>query len=127
MRSSSIYIKFGSEAQFERLTFPSHVVSYDEIKKYLEKKKKIVFADKKTDKITLIDVNRNAEIVDGFIEANTRVIVQRTPLVKSEAIELTYNPKQNIEGGTRDKGQLEVDIIGEDSKAQDQDLDKKQE
>lgn len=41
MRSSSILIKFGSEGQFERLTFPSNVVSVDEIKKYLEKKKKI--------------------------------------------------------------------------------------
>ena len=41
MKSSSIYIKFNSEAEFERLTFPSQVVSYDEIKKYLEKKKKI--------------------------------------------------------------------------------------
>jgi hypothetical protein len=53
----------------------------------------IVFADKKTDKITLIDLNRNAEITEGFIEANTRVIVQRTPLTKSDPIELTYNPK----------------------------------
>lgn len=85
MRSSSIYIKFASEAQFERLTFPSHVVSYDEIKKYLEKKKKIginsylliviAFADKKVDKITLLDLNHNREITEGFIEANTRVIV----------------------------------------------------
>lgn len=41
MRSSSIYIKFGSEAKYERLTFTSQVVTFNEIKTHLEKKKKI--------------------------------------------------------------------------------------
>ena len=40
-----------------------------------------------------MDVNRNKEITEGFIEANTRVIVFRTPLTKSDPIEFTYNPK----------------------------------
>ena len=41
MRSSSIYIKFGSESNYERLTFTSQVVTYNEIKKHLEKKKQV--------------------------------------------------------------------------------------
>jgi hypothetical protein len=41
MRSSSIYIKFGSEANYERLTFTSSVVTFTEIKNHLEKKKHI--------------------------------------------------------------------------------------
>ncbi|CDW87243.1 yth domain-containing protein 1 [Stylonychia lemnae] len=98
---SSIRIKFQSEAEFDRLPFHSQVVSYDEIKKYLERKKKLVFADKKTDKIVLMDVNRNKEFNEGFIEPDTRLIVMRTPLVTGDPIELTYNPKQT--GGTFDK------------------------
>jgi hypothetical protein len=39
MRSSSIYLKFASEANYERLTFTSAVVTYPDIKKHLEKKK----------------------------------------------------------------------------------------
>jgi hypothetical protein len=53
----------------------------------------IVFADKKTDKITLLDMNRNVEIHEGFIEANTKVLVKRTPLTLDPPITLTYNPK----------------------------------
>eukprot|EP00347_Sterkiella_histriomuscorum_P003037 403365834 len=110
MRSSSIYIKFQSEAEFERLTFPSQVVSYDEIKKHLEKKKKIVFADKKTDRIVLMDINRSKEIQEGFVEANTRVVVMRTPIVTGDPIELTYNPRQT--GGIFDKHGGKVRLEG---------------
>ena len=91
-------------------------MSYDEIKKYLEKKKKIskyssrltisyklVFAEKKTDKITLLDLNKNVEITDGYIDANTRVVVQRTPLTKNDPIEQTYNPKQSLDIISREK------------------------
>ena len=39
MRTSSIYLKFASEATYERLTFTSSVVTYPDIKKHLEKKK----------------------------------------------------------------------------------------
>ena len=39
MRTSSIYLKFASEATYERLTFTSNVVTYPDIKKHLEKKK----------------------------------------------------------------------------------------
>ncbi len=53
-----------------------------------------MFTDKKTDKIVLMDINKNKEISEGFIEANTRVIVKRTPVVTGDPIELTYNPKQ---------------------------------
>lgn len=41
MRSSSIYIKFHSEAKYERLTFTSEVVTFNEIKQHLEKKKHV--------------------------------------------------------------------------------------
>ncbi len=61
----------------------------------------VVFADKKIDKIVLLDVNRRREITEGFIEANTRVIVLRTPLTSSDPIEIQYNPKQT--GNTFDK------------------------
>lgn len=52
-----------------------------------------MFADKKTDKIVLKDINRDKEITEGFIEANTRVEVIREPLTKNDPIELVYNPK----------------------------------
>lgn len=84
MRSSSIYIKFGSEAKYERLTFTSQVVTYNEIKHHLEKKKHVVFPEKKTEKsdnIVLYDEINNREIQenDRNIEANLHVIVLRTP------------------------------------------------
>ena len=41
MRSSSIYLKFASEANYERLTFTSSVITYQDIKKVLEKKKSV--------------------------------------------------------------------------------------
>jgi hypothetical protein len=61
----------------------------------------IGFTDKKTDKVILMDINKNKEITEGFIEGNTRVIVMRTPLTTGDQIELTYNPKQT--GATFDK------------------------
>ena len=110
MRSSSIYLKFRSEAEFERLTFPSQVVSYDEIRKHLEKKKQIVFADKKTDRIALIDLNKDKEITEGFIEANTRIVVVREPLMKSDPIEIIYNPKLT---GENTLGQSNRGVLGQ--------------
>jgi hypothetical protein len=96
MRSSCIYIKFGSESTYERLTFTSQVVTFNEVKKHLEKKKSCIFAEKKTEKsdnIVLVDVINNKEIHEtDCIEANTHVIVMRTPQ-KADPIELTYNPK----------------------------------
>jgi hypothetical protein len=83
MRSSCIYIKFGSESTYERLTFTSQVVTFNEVKKHLEKKKSCIFAEKKTEKtdnIVLVDVINNKEIHEtDCIEANTHVIVMRTP------------------------------------------------
>ncbi len=83
MRSSSIYLKFKSEQTFERLTFTSQVVTFSEIKKHLEKKKYLQFPEKKTEKsdnIVLIDELNARELQEGDqIEANTHVIVQRTP------------------------------------------------
>ena len=75
MRSSSIYIKFCSEANYERLTFTSQVVTYNEIKSHLERKKHISFPEKKTEKsdnIVLFDVINNREIGEKEcnIEAN---------------------------------------------------------
>lgn len=73
------------------------MVTFNEVKRHLEKKKYLVFPEKKTDKsdnIVLLDVINNKEIVNDSqcIEANSHVIVLRTPQ-KSEPIELTYNPK----------------------------------
>ncbi len=48
-----------------------------------------------------MDISRNKEISEGFIEANTRVIVLRTPVTTGDPIELTYNPKHT--GATYDK------------------------
>jgi len=81
MMKSHIYLKFKCEQEnrYERLTFPSNIVSYDEIIKYLETKKKICkslalasfmveFSDgKKTDKIMLLDLNRNVGKTMSFI------------------------------------------------------------
>lgn len=107
MRTSSIYLKFASEATYERLTFTSNVVTYLDIKKHLEKKKYVgklhdhhqtflVFPEKKTEKsdnIVLFDVMKNQEIgEEDIIAANMHVLVIRTPQ-KQEPIELTYNPK----------------------------------
>lgn len=52
-----------------------------------------MFSDKKTDKIILLDTNKNSEILDGLIEAGARIVIERTPITKSDPIELTYNPK----------------------------------
>lgn len=89
MRSSSIYIKFGSESTYERLTFTSQVVTYNEIKQHLERKKHIIFPAegagvKKSDKsdvIVLVD-EINDRVIDESernIEANLHVVVRRTP------------------------------------------------
>jgi hypothetical protein len=89
MKSSCIYIKFGSESKYERLTFSSQVVTYNEIKQHLERKKHIMFpaegtGAKKTDKtdvIMLVD-EINARIIEESernIEANLHVVVRRTP------------------------------------------------
>lgn len=102
MKSSCIYIKFGSESKYERLTFSSQVVTYNEIKQHLERKKHIMFpaegaGAKKTDKtdvIMLVD-EINARIIEESernIEANLHVVVRRTPQPQ-EPIVITYNPK----------------------------------
>ena len=52
------------------------------------------FTGRRTEKVVLVDLNKNKEITEGFIEANTRVIVLRTPLTVGDPIELAYNPKQ---------------------------------
>lgn len=57
----------------------------------------LVFSDKKTDKIILLDTNKNTEIQDGLIEAGARIVIERTPITKSDPIELTYNPKQFLD------------------------------
>ena len=51
MRSSSIYLKFGSEANYERLTFTSSVVTYQDIQKHLEKKKHVGKSNKRNNLI----------------------------------------------------------------------------
>lgn len=62
MKSNRIQIKFSSESHFEKFSFNSETITYQEVIEYLVRKKKIDL-QKKTDSITLIDVdNDNAEI-----------------------------------------------------------------
>jgi len=74
-----------------------------------------VFAEKKTEKsdnIVLIDVINNKEIYEtDCIEANTHVIVMRTPQ-KADPIELTYNPKLT---GENTLGQQITSILANDT------------
>ena len=66
---------------------------------YLNKKKKIDM-QKKTDQITLFNIDEdNAQVDGGFIRAGCRLIAKRTPDCqdKTQAIELTYIPKQTVD------------------------------
>ena len=45
----------------------------------------------------MLDINRNQEIEDGLIEANTRIIIKRLPIGSVDPIELDYNPKQFLD------------------------------
>jgi len=68
----------------------------------------------------LLDINKNKEITEGFIEANTRVIVMRTPLTVGDPIELIYNPKQtgatfdSLSGKVRKEKKEVAEEAGED-------------
>lgn len=42
-------------------------------------------------------MNKNSEIIENFIEANTKILVKRTPLQIDPPITLTYNPKQFLD------------------------------
>jgi hypothetical protein len=113
MKSNRIQIKFASESHYEKFTFNSETISYQEIIDYLVRKKKLGdYASKKTDNITLLNVDKNVEISSGIVDAGTRLIVIRKPegstitfqsLIgsaggcKPDSIELTYNPKQTID------------------------------
>jgi hypothetical protein len=60
-------------------------------------------------------MNRNQEITEGFIDANTKVLVKRTPLVMESPMQLVYNPKQALDkDGERDlnakEGGLKLDL-----------------
>ena len=113
MKSNRIQIKFSSESHYEKFTFNSETITYQEIIDYLVRKKKLGdFASKKTDSITLLNVDKNLEISSGIVDAGARLIVIRKPEgatitpgcligsaggTKSDSIELTYNPKQTID------------------------------
>jgi hypothetical protein len=107
--SNKILLRFASEAHFtfDKFTFSSDSVTYQEILDFLAKKKKIGSAGK-TDQVTLfnIDENRDAQ-PDDIINAGTRLLVTRKPPenaikqqtqnvsgIIADVIELTYNPKQ---------------------------------
>lgn len=110
MKSNRIQIKFSSESHFEKFSFNSETITYQEVIEYLVRKKKIDL-QKKTDSITLIDVdNDNAEIQSGSIDAGHRLIAIRKPdhqQSKTETIELTYIPKQTVDGSSSAKQRYE--------------------
>ena len=85
-----------------------------------------MFAEKKTEKsdnLVLIDVINNKEIAETeCIEANTHVIVMRTPQ-KADVIELTYNPKltgENTLGQVKSEGAALAEGLEEDTEEKDE-------
>jgi len=63
---------------------------------FLARKRRLDLS-KKTDAITLINIDKNnSEVGSGSIDAGTRLLVVRKPEqpAKTDIIELTYNPRQ---------------------------------
>jgi len=56
MKSNRIQIKFASESHFEKFSFNSETITFQEVIEYLAKKKKIDVS-KKTDQITLLNID----------------------------------------------------------------------
>ena len=62
-----------------------------------------------------MDTNKKEEIIEGVIEANTRIIIERTPIgTPFEAMELTYNPKQFLDKLDKEKKNKENELTEED-------------
>ena len=79
MKSNRIQIKFKSESHFEKFSFNSETITFQEVIEYLSKKKKID-KEKKTDQISLYNYDQdNEEITGGIIYANSRLIAVRKP------------------------------------------------
>lgn len=124
MKSNRIQIKFSSESHYEKFTFNSETITFQEIIDYLVRKKKLGdYASKKTDNITLLNVDKNFQEITsaGIVDAGSRLIVIRKPegsavglgsLIggpsgcKSDSIELTYNPKQTIDRNRASKERI---------------------
>ena len=123
MKSNRIQIKFASETHYEKFTFNSETITYQEIVDYLVRKKKLGdYASRKTDNLTILNVDKNMqEVNSGIVDAGTRLIVIRKPegstfgigsLIgssggcKSDSIELTYNPKQTIDRNRASKERI---------------------
>ena len=99
MKSNRIQIKFASESHFEKFSFNSETITFQEVIEYLSKKKKID-VQKKTDQITLQNIDQGyQEISSGIIYAGSRLIAIRKPEqpAKTDTIELTYIPKQTVD------------------------------
>lgn len=88
----------------------------------MRKKKLGDYASRKTDNLTILNVDKNMqEVNSGIVDAGTRLIVIRKPegstfgvgsLIgsaggcKSDSIELTYNPKQTIDRNRASKERI---------------------
>lgn len=79
--SNKILLRFASESQatFDKFTFSSDSVTYQEILDFLAKRKKIGSAGK-TDQVSLFNIDENKDAVtDDIIYAGTRFLVTRRP------------------------------------------------
>lgn len=120
MKSNRIQIKFASELHYEKFTFNSETITYQEIVDYLVRKKKLGdYASRKMDNLTILNVDKNLqEVNSGIVDAGTRLIVIRKPegstfgVVgsaggrKSDSLELVYNPKQTIDRNRASKERI---------------------
>jgi hypothetical protein len=79
--SNKIQLRFASECSntFDKFTFNSESVTYQEILEFLAKKKKID-STKKTDQIALYNIDKSfSEVTSGIVDAGTRLMVIRKP------------------------------------------------
>ena len=58
MKNNRIQIKFQSESHFEKFSFNSETVTYNEVIDYLTRKKKVDLKGKNTDQIKLINLDQ---------------------------------------------------------------------
>jgi hypothetical protein len=59
-------------------------------------------------------MNKGTEIITSFIEANTKVLVKRTPLTIEAPINIVYNPKRTEERLVKGENSKTDDEMGDE-------------
>eukprot|EP00347_Sterkiella_histriomuscorum_P012399 403368725 len=90
-----IFYKFESEKNFNTLKFNSHIISIQEIRQFLERKKKINFT---TEKVVFWNTNKQIEVEQGFVDSDTYMIFKRVPMmVPNEIVHIQQDEDEKEE------------------------------